>query len=800
MSRVAKQAISLDSPFDRLTALLCETFGMPFGLVSALDGDQMTFRSQIGLGETSITRAQSVSNILVTMGPGASLMVEDAREHPLLRHHPLVVGAPHVRFFAGATVSTANGTPIGAVGVMDGKTHTGLTAQQTETLKLIARLAGDIVDQTAAARTQAEQLQLLEMAETVTGIGHWRLDRTTNRVVWSDEVYRIYGVDRGEFDPSLGDAMKYYHPDDRMVLASLLERAAETGEGFEVRLRLIREDGEMRHVVSRGGAERLEDGSIGALFGVFQDLTESDLAHERLVRSEAQYRLLADRASDIIATYDLNGLVTYISPSVEATLGHRPQDLVGTPVLSLILPDDHADLTRRFKAMVTGEASDDQDRLRYRAVTIAGEVRWFEAQTTIIRSADGRAVEFQDVIRDISETKKLEDQLIKARDRAESGARAKSEFLANMSHELRTPLTSVIGFSGLLQASKRLPAVEQGHAERIHTASGALLSVINDILDYSKLEAEAVDMEPRAFAPRALAEGAAAIIETQCQNKGLALVVEIDPTLPEGLTGDEGRLRQVMLNFLSNAVKFTPGGRVHLAVGGRPAEDGQWLLRISVTDTGIGLSPDQVSTMFDRFTQGDASTTRVYGGTGLGLAISRRLVALMGGQVGVDSCPGKGSTFWLEVALPEAEAVDGGAGEAIQIPGEGHRILVADDAPANRELVVAILAGLGLEADAVCDGAEAVEAVRSGLYDLVLMDMQMPVMDGMAATRTIRAMGGAGARLPILALSANVQREQIDRCLEAGMDGHLGKPIQIADLAGALARFLAPAADEEQAA
>ena len=800
MRQSAKRAIKLDSPFDRLTALLCSTFGMPFGLISVLDGNEAMFRSEIGLGEASLPRDQSVSKVLVAMGPGASLVIEDALEHPTLYQHPMVVGPPHLRFFAGATVSTADGCPVGAVGVMDVKPHPALTAEQIESLKLIARIAGDMVDQAAAARIQAEQLQLLEMAESVTGIGHWRLDRTTNRVVWSDEVYRIYGVDRATFNPSLDDALKYFHPDDRVTLEGLLQQTAETGEGFEVRLRLIRDDGETRQVISRGSAERLEDGSVGALFGVFQDLTEADRALERLARSETQYRLLADRATDIIVTYDQAGCFTYASPAIETVTGHRPQDLIGQPVLSLILADDVPELTNRFRAMVAGQAEDSTDRLRYRAVTKTGEIVWFEAQTTIVRDADGLAVEFQDVIRDISETKQLEDQLIRARDRAEAGARAKSEFLANMSHELRTPLTSVIGFSGLLQASKQLPAIEKGHAERIHTASGALLSVINDILDYSKLEAEAVDMEPRPFAPRDLADGAAAIVETQCRDKGLDLVVEIDPALPQALTGDEGRLRQVMLNFLSNAVKFTPRGRVHLTVGGRPAADGRWMLRVSVTDTGIGLSAEQVSTMFERFTQGDASTTRIYGGTGLGLAISQRLVELMGGKVGVDSRPGEGSTFWLEVALPEAEAVTATHTDEVQMPEQGYRILVADDAAANRELVVAILAGLGLEADAVCDGAEAIDAVRTGTYDLVLMDMQMPVMDGLAATRAIRAMDGPVARLPILALSANVQREQVDRCLEAGMDGHLAKPIQIPDLAEALGRFLTPGADGERAA
>jgi PAS domain S-box-containing protein len=799
MNKAGARAVNLDSPFDRLTTLLCGHFDMPFGLVSVIDGEETIFRSEIGLGEDSMSRRASATNLLVAMGPGASLVIEDATEHPEMKHHPMVVGPPYVRFFAGATITTADGLAVGAVGIMDVTPHPAPSPTQIETLKLIAQIAGNMVDQVAAARVQAEQLQMLEMAEAISSVGHWRLDLVTNRVAWSDEVYRIHGVERAGFDPSLGDALSFYHPDDRGPLADGLGRAAETGEGFESRFRLIRADGQERVVVARCGAERREDGTTIALYGVFQDVTEAERVHQRIKKSEARYRLLADRATDIIVTYGTDGLLTYVSPSIEAVAGLLPRDLIGKPVTSLILSEDVPAVVERFKKLVHQATDANGDRLRYRASGRGGAVLWFETRTAIIRDADGTVIEFQDVVRDITETKKLEDQLIEARDRAEAGARAKSEFLANMSHELRTPLTSVIGFSGLLQASEHLPASERGYADRIQTASDALLSVINDILDYSKLEAQAVEMEPLAFDPRVLVDGAATIIEAQCRNKGLALSVAIDPDLPVALTGDAGRLRQVMLNFLSNAVKFTPHGGIHLTMGGQMAAEGQWRLRVSVTDTGIGMSPDQSATMFDRFTQADASTTRIYGGTGLGLAISRRLVELMGGTVGADSRPGEGSTFWLEVALPVAESVAGPAVYDASIPRTGGRILVADDAAANRELIVAILGGLGLTVDAVCDGAEAVEAARTGRYDLVLMDVQMPVMDGLAATRAIRAMEGPVARLPILALTANVQREQIDRCLAAGMDGHLGKPIQIAELAEALGRCLGAATDADPA-
>ncbi len=309
-----------------------------------------------------------------------------------------------------------------------------------------------------------------------------------------------------------------------------------------------------------------------------------------------------------------------------------------------------------------------------------------------------------------------------------------------------------------------------------------MLSVINDILDYSKLEAEAVSLDPAPFDPAAMATGTATLVESQCQAKGLGLSVEVANDLPAAIMGDEGRLRQVMLNFLSNAVKFTVSGDVRLEVT-RVADR----LRVAVSDSGIGVAPEKIDALFERFTQADASTTRVYGGTGLGLAISRRLIELMGGQIGAESRPGQGSIFWFEVPLEEAERDAGAEVDEAVVLASGSRILLADDAPANRELVRIILAGWGVELDAVCDGAEAVQAASRTDYDLILMDVHMPVMDGMDATRAIRALEGARARVPILALTANVQPEQIQACAAAGMDGHVGKPIQIGELIASIA-------------
>ncbi len=792
MSLKPSPSIKLETPFDDLTTLLCDRFGAPFGLVSVVDKDLAVFRSEVGLGERSLPRDVSVSSILVSMGPGAHLVIEDAALHPVLKSHPMVAGPPFIRSFAGATISDGDGRPIGAVGFMDTRPRGPLTAVETDTLHGFARVAGSMLEQAAAQRVQAEQVELLTMAGQMASVGHFRLDAATGKVSWSDEVFRIHGLEPGSIDPSLHCAIGAYASGDADVVAGLVARALETGEGYDAQLRVIRPDGEERVTRAKASCERDETGRVTALFGVFQDITDSVRAHDAVAASETRYRLLADRTSDIIVTYGVDGLIDYISPSVEAATGMAPSELVGRPVTDLILDEDVPALADRFRAMVKASSGTAPAGITYRARMASGDIRWMEARTTLIRNSAGRVVEFHDVVRDITETKALEAALIEARDVAEAAAVAKSEFLSNMSHELRTPLTSVIGFSGLLRGSDNLPAAERTYADRIATASDALLSVINDILDYSKLEAEAVDLEPQPFDPCAMARGAAAIIEDQCRTKALTLVVDTSDDLPPALMGDEGRLRQVTLNFLSNAVKFTGSGTVTLRVsdaGGR--------LRVAVSDSGIGIAPDKIDTLFDRFTQADASTTRVYGGTGLGLAISRRLIEMMGGTIGVQSRAGEGSTFWFEVPLGVAGSAAAVTAPVVSGLPLGTRILMADDAPANRELVTAILAGFDVELDTVEDGAEAVEAARSGVYDLILMDVHMPVMDGLDATRAIRAMGGVVGRMPIIALTANVQPEHIERCREAGMDAHVGKPIQVAELFQTLAIFLVEGSDQD---
>lgn len=515
---------------------------------------------------------------------------------------------------------------------------------------------------------------------------------------------------------------------------------------------------------------------------VFTILPVSAVLMER-AHSEARYRLLAETATDLVARFDPRGRFLYVSPSVRNVLGREPETMLGKDCTGIIPEEDLAVVRDTLKAYVALGPGALPPRYEYRAFKLDGTVVWLEATPRAIFDTKGHLIEFHDCVRDVTDRKALEQQLIDARDVAEDAARAKSDFLANMSHELRTPLTSVIGFSGLLENSQTLPDKERRFATRIGTASHALLGVINDILDYSKLEAGAVDLDLQPFNPAELGRSAASIVEMQCEAKGLALSLVAGERLPDCLMGDEGRLRQVVLNFLSNAVKFTASGEIELAI--------DWTgerMRVAVTDSGIGIPAEKIDALFERFTQADASTTRVYGGTGLGLAISRRLIEQMGGKIGATSQQGKGSTFWFEVPLPVADErrlSDDTNHEGLR---PGLRVLLAEDAAPNRELVRLIVEAWGVHLDAVENGAEAVQAAASGDYDLILMDVQMPVMNGLDATARIRSLGGKRARTPILALSANVQPDHIEACRQAGMNGHIAKPIQLAELLSGIER------------
>lgn len=653
----------------------------------------------------------------------------------------------------------------------------------------------------AGALDQREQLmlavhennRLFKLAGSLASIGHWRIDLTAEKLAWSDEVFRIYGMEPGA-PPRLADAMGLYHPDDRGRVAAIVNDAIANRCDFAYDARLIRADGLIRHVVAHGQVELDDTGTALAMFGVFQDVTERELAAETLRDSEARFRLITEQASDMIALIDLDGVCLFMSPASATILGVSPEEMTGTKPIHRVHEEDQPAVQRYRKGLQTGETAAGSSQ-RFRMARAGGDYAWIEASSRL--AAIGETPCVVTVWRDVSNQVAIEAELKSAKAAAEAASVAKAGFLANMSHEIRTPMNGVIGFAELLLTSD-LTDGQRRDAGLIAESGRTMMKLLNDILDLSKIEAGQLDVIAEPFdLPHAL-RSCGKLLGPSAAQKRLGLAVTIADDVPPIVLGDALRLRQIVLNLLGNAVKFTEHGEVALTA--HVAEtDGKRRLMIAVSDTGIGIAPERQGSIFEEFVQADHSITRRYGGSGLGLAISNRLAGLMGGQIDLESRAGQGTTVTLQLpavaakkAMNEAEPSLEGAARRAHRPV---RVLLAEDHEVNQLLVRAMLAQGGHDVTVVSDGQQAVDEVRRSVasgtrFDLVLMDMQMPVMDGLAATRAIRETKQPGdRRLPIVALTANAFASDLEACRAAGMDDHVAKPVSMEALLLAVDRW-----------
>lgn len=454
----------------------------------------------------------------------------------------------------------------------------------------------------------------------------------------------------------------------------------------------------------------------------------------------------------------------------------------------------------------------DQFELEHRLRHKDGSYRWILTRGTSIKNAGELSARMVGINIDVTDRKLAEEALRQAKEAAESASLAKSQFLANMSHEIRTPMNGVLGLAELLLRSP-LNERERHLTQTIHRSGSVLLSIINDILDFSKIEAGKLQLETIPFEVRRTIEEAVAVSSSTAEQKGVSLSCHIDPRIPPSLVGDPTRLRQIIVNLVSNAVKFTEQGTITVCVERIGEDEGRYGLSVSVTDTGIGIPLDAQAHIFDAFSQADGSTTRKYGGTGLGLAIVKQLVTLMGGTIEVQSRPGEGTCFrftaYCDISdMPvqrsaEERVVSREPGETVspQLPvnRDAVRILLVEDNPVNREVACGMLEALTCQIDTAENGREAVDAVAKRDYALVFMDCQMPEMDGMTATKLIRAReaeqaglrgSGLNRRLPIVALTAHAMQGDREQCLSVGMDDYLTKPFTLSSLEQVISRWV----------
>ena len=586
------------------------------------------------------------------------------------------------------------------------------------------------------------------------------------------------------------------HPDDVGEYVRAFHHAVRERAPFRAEARFLRADGEWRWVASYAEPRLSAGGEYLGHVGISPDITERKHAEQALQASEEKLRQLAENIREVFwMSSPASNEILYVSPAYEQVWGRSCESLYQDSLswAEAIHPDDLPQALDYFARQRRGEPVDSEYRIR----TPGGQEKWIRDRAFPVRDEAGRIIRIAGIAEEITERKRYEAELIQAREGADAANQAKSRFLANMSHEIRTPMNGVLGMLQLLSTTDLNPE-QRYFAEVAETSGRALLSLVDDILDLSKIEARKVALERVDFDLRQPVAEVVELLRVQAEAKGLKLRWQVAPEVPQLLRGDPHRLRQVLTNLCANAIKFTQRGEVVAAVALESQVGSAATLRFAITDTGIGIRPDQAARLFSRFTQVDASSTRKYGGTGLGLAISKQLVEMMGGAIGLDSQEGRGSTFWFTVVMELAPDCASSAGErAEERPGGSvgrvrqprmTRILVAEDDVTNREVVLAQLEKLGYPANAVCDGAEAVRAVKEERYDLVLMDCQMPVMDGFEATRQIRE--SAQAHIPIIALTASAMAGDRDRCLHEGMNDYLAKPLELERLAEMIARWL----------
>lgn len=568
------------------------------------------------------------------------------------------------------------------------------------------------------------------------------------------------------------------HPDDRTESQALIGRLMRAEcESYDVEKRYLRRDGSVAWVLLSVSAIRNRDGSIRHFLGQAQDIGARRAAEAALRASEARYRTIAETTSDIIVLTNLRGEAEYVSPSVRLA-GWRPEDLIGKRFVDRLHPEDigvvKAGVGRLLK---TGSV----DRLRWRARHgVTGEWRWFESNASLIHDGDGEVTTILDVVRDVHTQVIAAAEIAAARAAAEQAAQAKAQFLANITHEIRTPLTAVLGFTDLLRRRTDLPAEAADQIERIEWAGRGLLALVNDVLDFSKLEAGRFEIRPMPTHLASLAEEVAAIFHETARSKGLELELTLEPALADAVSLDPDRVRQMLLNLVGNALKFTQEGRVCLAFRADHLRD--WI-RIEVSDTGPGIPLDAQGELFQRFSQVDGTRARGHGGAGLGLAITRGIAEAMGGEVSVSSAPGAGATFILR--LPAPPAVVEASRSAPETPGiAGMRVLVVDDNAANRVLAAQLLDMLGVVVTTVDGGEAALQLMAGERFDAVLMDLRMPGLDGVETLERLRAADGPNRAVPVLAFTADPEAE-VAAC--QGFVGVVGKPVDPATLALALA-------------
>lgn len=780
-----------EAAFDEIAGIAAQLCESPAALISLIDSDRQWFKARLGFDRAWTPRCDAFC--AETILSDSIFIVEDAAQDPRFSTNPLVLNAPHIRFYAGAPLITHDRCIIGSLCVVDYKPRT-ITAAQQNALQALAR---HVVAQMEL------RLKLLKVKSTIDSLGEterrfrliadaspilmWISDQAGNRTFFNTAWCEFTGLSREE---GLADSWRdILHPDDRDVYYKQWQLSASSGQRFQREFRLRHSSGSYRWVLEQAIPLFSSSGRLEAYVSSCVDLSSRNAEELQYQSNEARFRAVSEAAPLGIFVTDSNGNFIYSNHQFQKISGQSADESLGSGWLRAIPPEDRERVATSWYT-ATKTATPFEETYRYQRTD--GSIAWCSVKAATINSTD-TVSGWVGTVEDITEQRRADAEIRAAQQAAESAMHAKSQFLANMSHEIRTPLTAMLGFAESLREELQ-SSPEQLHSVDIILSNGKhLLTIINEILDLSKIDSGSLTIERTTFSLVRLVEEVRTMFAPRIAEKALSFSVLYDWPLPQAVETDPLRLKQVLINMLSNAIKFTEKGWIELTVRFNPTTQH---LSFSVTDSGIGIAPEQLGVLFQPFCQANESITRKYGGSGLGLSISQRLIRALGGDISVTSTPGVGSTFefWITphvakdevliASIPEEQSKEPSLHPVSSFSG---RVLFADDALDNRRLVHHLLQKVGVSPMLVEDGQQAINAALAEPFDLILLDVQMPHVDGLTAARRLRE---AGIKTPIVALSAGAMTTDVLNAINAGCSMHLSKPFTKDSFIEMLSKFL----------
>lgn len=655
----------------------------------------------------------------------------------------------------------------------------------------------DVTERKQNQQSLLKSQKRLNKAQEIAKIGSWELDLSDNRLAWSDEIFNILELAPQSFEPSYAFFVSKVHPDDRDMFDRAYKGSIEQQQKYELVHRLLMSDGRVKWVREIGEHEYASNGETLRSNGTMQDITQQVEIETKLKLSQNQYQDIVESHPYYISRYSPDARLLFVNHALAEFFGLKPDNMKNMVWINFLTHEQHPIAWQSLQDCTLEKPSQHFVCTLYRKDGAIRSVRWHHRA---FFDDKGQVSHYQSVGFDITEQLEAEAAIKLARQQAEAADRAKSEFLANMSHEIRTPMNAILGLSELA-LNEEVSSVTRNQLNKILQSGRSLLGVLNDILDFSKIESGHLNIEPQPFWFDGILDQLSNLFSDAAKQKGLQLIWDVQASLAQAYNGDELRLRQILMNLISNAIKFTPQGEVRLKVEldnvGHELMPNQVWLKFSVIDSGVGMSPVQQANLFKPFSQADNTITRQHGGSGLGLVISQRIAQAMGSPgIIIDSQPGKGSCFYFSMPLEVCsdqqirELSQSMVELSIQRKSLSGEVLLVEDNIINQEIALNMLQNMGLDVQVAQNGQQALDLAKKQHFDAILMDIQMPIMDGYQSTRAIREFDQV---TPIIALTAAAMIEDRTKAMASGMNAHLGKPIDTAQLYQTLSHWLVDA-------